>query len=233
MATAAEEAAKAAELQTQQLSQGYDMYGRPIRPAYSPTFDPATQSVLPFVQSRTAGISMDPRGMERFRGEALRRGPSQYAMLARKELGQTQKEMQDRAAREAASTQAGAQSAMAMRGGATGGARERIAKGGAENLMAMRQGIAGEGIRGRLGIAKEDERSRMEALGRLPGMEIAALQPEFQRAGLDITARGQDIGRTVAEKQAKNLFDMTGYQEAMRAWAAGRQATATENAGKK
>jgi hypothetical protein len=212
---------------------GYDIYGRPLRPNYVPTYDPKTQSIFPFAMERTSGINPDTRGIEQFRKEALRSGPSQYAMLANKMQGELTADARDRAAREGASGTAGAMNALAMRGGVTSGARERIAKSGAENVMSMNQNIAGQDAQNRIQIASNDEQNRMSRLGQLPAMEIAAVAPQFEKARMEIGARGQDIGREVGEKQTKNLFDMTTYQEGMKSWAAARQANATANSGKK
>lgn len=212
---------------------GYDIYGRPIRPNYVPTYDPATQSLLPFVQEQVSPLNMDMRGLEKYRQEALRSGPSQYALLQNKMQGVLAKNARDTAAKESAAQTAGAENAMAMRGGITSGARERIQKAGGENLMNMNQNIANQDTQNRLQIASNDEQNRITQLGALPGMEVQSMEPGLKKAQLEIGAKGTDIANQIGEKQAKNLFDMTAYQEGMKAWAAARQANATENSGKK
>lgn len=215
------------------MPQMYDKNGNPIRPDYTPTYDPKTQSMSPMAMELTNSIPSDRRGIDQFRAEALKKGPSAYAMLANKMQNESALKARDRAAKESASTAEGAGNALAMRGGATGGARERIATSAADNLMNLNQDISSQDTMNRLQIAANDEQNHMSRLGMLPGLENTASAPDFQKAQIQLGARGQDIGRAVGEKQGQNLFDMTAYQEAMKSWAANRQANATENSGKK
>ena len=63
--------------------QKWDPYGgMPQIPDYHPAFDMNTMGTAKDMDTRLSGINMDPRGMDQFRTEALRTGPSAWANLA-------------------------------------------------------------------------------------------------------------------------------------------------------
>lgn len=210
----------------------FDM-NQPGRPDYNQAYDPATMSMLPEIAKMLEAIQMDKRGLEKFRGEALREGPSAWAKLAQQKQALEEKDARERGGREQATRAAEARANLAMRGGLTSGARERVAKAGMKDYLDMSQEVGRQGGLNRLQIGMNDEQNRIQQLGMLPGMEAAALQPELEKTRLHGQARQYDIEQAVKEKQARNAWAMDQYKEQMSAWAANRQARATENAGKK
>lgn len=207
--------------------------GKPVDPTWSNIFDPKTMSLTPEISTRLDGINTDKRGINQFRSEALRTGRSPWAMLAHKGQDLEQGKALDLGTRTAASQGAGARGQLAMRGGLTSGARERIAGNQANSVLDMTQNVAGQGAQNRLQIDMNDEQNRIGQLGQLPGMENLAIQPDLDKTKLYGQARQLDIGNTIGNNQSKNAFDMGLYGEKMKAWAAEKQAKAIDDSGKK
>lgn len=113
------------------------------------------------------------------------------------------------AARGAANQQAaGAASQMAMRGGLTGGARERLMQ---NRDQAATQGVAQAGQeyqRGLLDMGASADKNRLAS--------ISALN------AADNTAMNRDL----LMEQGRNAYNMNNYNSAMQAWAAGKTADA-------
>lgn len=175
-------------------------------PTYQPGYDPNTMALYPKFQGQINAINPNTQGLDKFRGEALRSGPSAWANLARGQQFSEQANAQEQAAKAAASGTATAASDLAMRGGINSGARERIAAGGVKNLLDMNQNAARQGNLNRLQIGVNDEQNRISQLGQLPGMENQALQPQFDKLKLGIGLSQSDLQNQIAENQAMNQF---------------------------
>lgn len=210
--------------------------GRPdyFNPLYNPDGTPKAGTEMgPEIQAMLDKIELDSRGMDKYRSEALRSGPSAWAKLATGAQRGEEAAARDAAAQTAASATAGAKSNLAQRGGLTSGAAERLEAGGARNYLDMNSAIGRAGNQNRLQIGINDEQNRMTQLGALPGMELAQLEPEFQKTQLMGQANQFDLTNTAKNAEAQNAFDMNAYTEQMKAWAANKQADATANSGKK
>lgn len=75
-------------------------------------------------------------------------------------------------------------------------------------------------------IDMNDEQNRIKMLSELPGMEQ-------NRANAWQTVRQGDMANLIGNNKALNDYTMGVYGKQMDAWAADKQATATENSGKK
>ncbi len=211
----------------------YSMAGAPGAPSYSPGFDPNTMSMAGDVNDRLNKIVADPRALNKFRGEALRMNPSSWARLQYDKQFADESNMKDRARGESAAATAGAESQLAARGGLSSGARERIARKGASDTLAMTQDVGRTGNMNRMQIDINDEQNRIQQLSQLPGMENNLFQQNMQKENLWEQARRSDIGNVTAENARRQSFNQNLYQQQMSAWAAQQQARATENSGKK
>lgn len=213
---------------------GFDPHsGQPLAPEYSPSYDKNTMSMTGELDSRLAANKLDNRGLDKFRGEAMRDGPSAWAGLANAQQDKYAIDGANKASAAAAGQTAGAQSNLAMRGGINSGARERVQAAGAQNALNMGQDVRNQAANNKLQIGINDEQNRITQLGQLPNMDIAA-----HGAGLqDINAWGQgkqfDIHNQIGEGNAKNLFNSQRYKDQMAAWGAGKTADATAASGKK
>lgn len=204
-----------------------------FNPQYNPDGTPKAGATLaPGVADMLSKINPNTQGIDKYRSEALRTGPSAWAQLATKGQRGEQQTALDAAAHTSASQTAGAQADLAQHGGLTSGAAERVAAGGARNYLDMSQQIGQAGNANRLQIGINDEQNRISQLGALPGMENEALQPAFQKAQLQGQANQFDITNAGKNAETQNAFDMNAYTEQMKAWAANKQADATSASGK-
>jgi len=149
-------------------------------------------------------------GLGLLQAEATRTGPSQWRQL--EEARQA-----DMLARQGAGQLAGAQSALAMRGGMRGGAGERMAAQMGRQGLLGRQNIAQQ-------TAVADEQRRMQAMGQLPGAEL-------QEAGFQRGVEQYNIDKALSEQFQKRASDLMQYKEQMRAWASEKTAAATPSSG--
>lgn len=112
----------------------------------------------------------------------------------------------DQASKGAAAANAQAQSQLAMRGGLSSGARERIATGGAQNANLNKQNLYRQGEMARMGINTEAEKMNRDA-------------QDF------------NIKAALGEQNAQRQNEQLKYQERMRALASGNTADAQAKAG--
>lgn len=218
---------------TAKKDSGGDPYaGMPGQPQYQQVYDPS-MALTPGLDERLNGIQMDKSGLNAFRDQALRKGPSSWATLAKKDQAAQAANAREKGAREIRGQTAQAEDALASRGGLSSGARERTAQEGAKNYLAMSQDTARQENLNDLQIGMNDEQNRIQQLGMLPGMEYQAIQPDLQKSSMWEQARQADLANTTAENDRRNQWNQILYQQQMQSWAANRQAQATENSGKK
>lgn len=205
----------------------------PNSPQYGQIYDPNSMSMLPGVQDRLGAIKLNTQGLDAFRTGALRSGPSPWAMLTNKKLYAEEGDARERAKREALSAGAGARTDLAMHGGLSSGARERVARQGARDVLSASADVGRQGTLNRLTTGIQDETNRINQLSMLPGMENQVFQNDIQKEGMFENTQNADISRQIAENQSKNQFNQSTYSQQMAAWAAQKQADATEKAGHK
>lgn len=196
-------------------------YPQPPAPDYMKGYDAQRDAITGDVMAH-----YNQQGLDKFRGEATRTGPSSWSALAKRNVNLQENQARDRAASDNASSTATARSNLAMRGGLSGGASERIAQGGARNYMNLGQQIGSQAAMGRNQVDINDEQNRIQQLGMLPGMEA-------QRAGLYGQSRSFDVGQSAAEGERRNAFNSKRYADQMGAWGANQTANAQANSGKK
>lgn len=121
---------------------------------------------------RLEGVSYDPSGVQAFKERALQAGESPWARMMREKVDMEQGRALGSAGAQAAGATSGAMSNLAMRGGLSRGAAERLARGGMRDMAQARQDIYGRGAGQRLDVGIEDERQRLAALGALPGLQM-------------------------------------------------------------
>lgn len=191
----------------------YDM-SEPARPGYQDIWNEHMQ-MQPFAQEQLSGM----KGFNQFQNEAMRSGPSAWAQQAGSQQDLLAKRAMNQGALASRGAAAQAASQLAMRGGVTAGARERLAKQGQRDYMNMAQDIRGGDAMNRMQIGMNDETNRVGQLGQLTGLEN-------QRASLLGQARQMDVGNQMTNQQGKNAFNMDQYSEQMKAWGANQTANA-------
>lgn len=204
---------------------------KPKRPDYSPVWT-EEDTLTPFIDEEIGRIDLSnlEGSMDRYRAEAMRTGPSAWARLAEQAQLQEALQARDRAAGLARGTEAAARSSLAMRGGLSSGARERVARDSARNVMAMDQDVSRSLAANKLQIGMNDEANRLAMLGQLPGMEAEALKPGMLLAEARLKGRQFDLQNRLAERDRVNAWEMDVYREQGKHYAADRGARATEKA---
>ncbi len=225
--------------------QGLMPDGSPMRPEYQSLLDPKTGLMLEPYQIKVGDLNaktIDPsqmEGLQAFKKEALRTGPSVWAQMMQQTLGNKKSGDLDKAALQSAAAGAQARGTLAMRGGLSSGSRERIARSNANDLLGIRQNIGRDYNTQNLQLLSDDEKSRLGMLGQLPGMESNLEQfnvntlNDASKFNLGNKAKMDEYNIQNALEQ-KNLADTQNldvYKEQQKKWAANRQADATANSG--
>lgn len=200
---------------------------------YKPLYDPFSMSSQSYAKGQLDPLHMDTQGLDKYRQEALRTGPSTWAKLSGQMQDQQAISERSRAAAAAAGAGADARSQLAMRGGLDSGGRMSLAKAQMRNQMQGQQDISQQKGQNMLQIGINDEQNRISQLGQIPGLEAQAMAPQLQKAQMGIQANQFDIGNQVKNASALNDYNSNQYNQKMQAWAANKQANATANAGKK
>lgn len=190
--------------------------GMPAYPGYNPVYNPNTMSV--------GNTPNDTSGLQAFKAQALRTGPSAWAGMAEAKSNADQAAAIDQAQKQGAGATATAEGNLAMQGGLRSGAAERIQSAANKNAMDTSQNIATQGMANRSQIGINDEQNRITQLGMLPQMQQN--QAEFQRQGQEF-----DINNMLKENQNYNAYNLGLYNTNMGGWAAGKQANATMKSG--
>jgi hypothetical protein len=150
-------------------------------------------------------------------------GESPWLKMQMEKQGLEQTNAMGNAAVQAQSQAAQARSNLAMRGGLSGGARERLASGAAQNAMMGQQQVANQGMQDRLGARISDEQIKTNLLGTAAGMENNMSQ---FNTGIRQGANQYNTQNLIGSRMGQGAFDMDLYKEQMRDRAAGRSADA-------
>lgn len=185
---------------------------------YQQAYDPNTMSMEPELQKRLNAIQMDTRGLDKFRGEALRSGESAWSQMAKRGLAMDAQANAENLLRGAQGRAAEARAGMARRGGIGAGSNERLGRASMREGLLAQQGAYRDRTKGMLDIGMADEKNRIGMLGQLPGMEIAAMQPAMEKANMWSKGKQFDITNALGEAQAKNKFAMDMWQKKMDAF---------------
>jgi hypothetical protein len=171
-------------------------------------------------------FELDPTNVQNavgnLRAQANRTGPSQWAQLMNQQQDVASRGAQEELQARNASGVQNAWSQLAMRGGASGGERERIAMEGMRGLTDASQKAQLDDRAARLGIATKDEEQRQAIASSLPQTELLGLEPQKWNSQ-----------QAINERDKAKTFELGKYSEQMRGWAANKQADATANSGKK
>lgn len=148
---------------------------------------------------RLEGVSYDPSGVQAFKERALQAGESPWARMMREKVDMEQGRALGSAGAQAAGATSGAMSNLAMRGGLSRGAAERLARGGMRDMAQARQEIYGRGAGQRLDIGIEDEKQRLAALGALPGLQAQAYETQLRGVSpwMDLAGKRLDFEKDI------------------------------------
>lgn len=214
-----------------ELQKQYPNSGPPPIPGYTHVYDPSTMAVTPYAEKLLGGVNFDTSGIDALKKEALRSGPSSWAMLAKQEQSMKDVAARDRAAQESAGQSAQARSNLAMRGGIDSGARERVARAGMRNYMDLSQNIGRESDLNNLQIGMTDEQNRLKTLSALPGAQAQAYGAQLDKAKLLDQAKMADVGNQMKDYEGVNDYNQKTYETQGSIYGAQQTANATRQAG--
>ena len=182
-------------------------------------------------------IGMDPSGLkiennfqnpffQKFGMESMREGPSKGTQFALKQNAMGATKGRDQAMRGAQGLADNATAQLSMKGGLGAGARENIQKYATDVGMEGMNAADANASNSRANLLIADEAQRVGQLGQAVGMQN-------QQNQFDYGPQAGNLARQRGEYDRRNMFNMNNYNERMRAWAAGKQAQATADSGKK
>lgn len=211
---------------------GRDFGPPPTMPGFESEVDPTTgllksQYVLGSAENRIP----DAAGMEAFKQKALQQGPSSWANQAVAKQGLEEKSARQNLSEQGAAQNAMARSNLAMRGGLSGGAAERLAMGQERAGMAGAQNIGAQGALARANIGLQDEQTKNQFLQALPGAENARAGVGFQQNEQNRFNQMYNTEQAMKEKQNQRNYDLGKYQEQMKGYAANQAGEAMRGAG--
>lgn len=198
------------------------LQGMPNQPAFTYDWTPE-MSMLPAYEQEVANNN---QGFQDYFNQATEQGPSAWATLAMNQQGAQAQNQREQAQTSTAANTASADDALAMQGGLSSGARERVQEAGATNATNATQNITRQEGLNDMQIGVNDAQNKMQELSQIPGMEQAKV------SGWQ-SVNAQDTANQVAENQAYNAYQQNAYNQQATMWAAGQQATATQNSAPK
>lgn len=202
---------------------------QPTSPTFNPVFNPATQNIGPQAQALLGGNNLDMTGLNAFQGQALSQGPTQWAQQAAQNQNYLAMQAKSQGAQTVAGQGAAARASLASRGGLSSGAAERVAQGGANNYLAMTQGVNNQNSQNLMQIGMNDQQNKLSMMGQLPGMQLGAAGFGLQKTQTQLGANSADIANAMQGAQAQNTFNLGQYQTQMAGYGAGQTAQATAN----
>lgn len=224
---------KMKELQSQEMAkQGKNPDGSPIAPGFQGIANPNGTLRPEFELSPWQQVAADTAALDVYKQTALRDAgvDSPFAKLALERQQLEQAASADQAGQGASNSMLQAASRLAQSGGVSGGARERLARQGAQAGFIQRQGVERQGSLDRLGIRSQDEQNRLQGLQSLQGMQNQQADIQFKNQQQAANNMQLNVQARQKEQEAKRLFDINRYNEQMRAWAAGKSADAQARA---
>lgn len=171
-------------------------------------------------------VEWDMRAQDRFNTDALRSGPSASTRNALDMNASAVDQSKSNARGMATGLANDARSQLAMKGGIDSGASERIAKSGISNALDLTQQAEAGANTNRGNILMQDEAQRQSGLQAAAGMNANSAKGIFDM-------RNANKKNLMGSLDSRNAYNMNLYNQNMAAWGAGKQATATENSGKK
>jgi hypothetical protein len=210
---------------------GKNKDGSAIRPEFNSLIDPKTGLLKqPYQLQALPDIKVDSRAMDAIREDALSQGPSKYAQLMEERQRLEQSDLLDQSRAQISGAQAQTMSDLAMSGGLSSGARERLASKGMDQQAIEAQKIARSGMLDRMNIGLQDQTRKDDLLKSTVGYDFQNANVANQNRAYQTDVNRTNIESALNENNAGRMFDMTKYQEEMKKWAAGKTADVQKSA---
>ena len=193
-------------------------------------------------------LSANTDSLNALKSRAMSSGDSPWLQMELQRQGIENTANKDKVANQVMSSNAAAQSNLAMQGGLSSGARERLARGGAQDLNAARQGLGRDAQLSALGARLQDDNTKMGILSQLPSQDLNFAN---QKAGLEqfnanatndmnkfnttntLNTNQFNTSNAIAANKDLNSFNAYKYAQDMAGYGAAKQGDAIANGGKK
>lgn len=194
-----------------------DESGKPQYPGFTSLLDKET-GLLP--EKYQLSGSLDTQALDKLQAEALSDSPSSWAQLQLQMQQADQAKGLDDLAKQASGGAATAQSQLAMKGGLSSGAAERIAGGAQKELLSASQAAKSAGSQQRLGVLAQDAATKQALLQTLPGLQQA-------KSGFQLDIDKYNLGNVFNQHQMAEQAKLQDYAEQMKGYAAKKSGLAT------
>lgn len=212
-------------------SQGLNVDGSPIRKEYSSIGDGKGSLNDAYTLHGAKDINVNKEGIDAVRKMALRKGPSDWTNMMLEKQGIQAGANRDDLSSKLAGSRSQAMSDLAMRGGLSGGARERMAANSMRESNLARQSLSRNEALDKTNLLADDEKSRVNLLTQMPGLENEASKSDFANREYSTTVSKYNLDNVLKDKSAKDAWDSNTYNEQMKKWASDAQANATASSG--
>lgn len=210
--------------------QAYSPNTVPVSPEYNQTFNPQTESIAPQMATELNGLNYDTQPLDTLKSNAESTSPSPWAnLMSQTARTNTQQAGSDAAAQTAGSVAQG-EGNLAMSGGLSSGARERLQQSGDQAGIGAQQNIARQGATDLSNIGLQDQSTKQQEMMALPGMETQAYQTQLQPISMMGQAQAQDVANQGNSIAGLNSFNSSMYGNQASMYGAARQADATQEA---
>ena len=183
-----------------------------------------------FQLAKDADITIDQRAQDAVRQRALSTGDSPWANLQLQKNQMASQDQKQNLSQQNASSAAQARSNLAMRGGISGGARERLGKQAMMNQMLAQQQVGRDQQQNDLNVRIQDDSQRTDALKTTMQADQAnanmATQNRDYRGNVDL----QNRNAAMMDVEGKGRFDLAVYKDKMAAYGASKTADAQKAA---
>lgn len=213
--------------------QAIDPTQNPIMPGFNDVYNPNTMSQLPQLQSMLGSNTYNEKPLQDLETNANSTSPSAWAQLAQTQNQNQRGSALNDSAQAGAAQTAQAEGNLALTGGLSSGARERVAESGVQGGIAANQGIESAAGSNSLNIGMQDANQKQQEQMALPGMENSAYAAKMMPLQMEQQALSQDTNNEMAQNQALNAFNMGAFQTQGQMYGANQTANAQlEAAGK-
>lgn len=199
----------------------------PITPAYNSTFNPQTESLAPQIGQMLNETPYDTQPLDQLKSNAESTAPSSWANLMNQTARTNTQQAGSQAAASTAGSTAQAEGNLAMSGGLSSGARERLQQSGEQAGIGAQQDVAREGATNLANIGMQDAQVKQQELQALPGMETQAYQAKLQPISMYGQAAAQDVANEGNSIAGLNAFNIGAYGSDASMYGASKTADAT------
>jgi hypothetical protein len=212
-----------------ELGMGPD--GAPLKAEWVSSLDPSGKLKSEYMLSAQPDVQVNLDSYNEVKKRALGEGPSTWAQLAAQKQALEQQNAMDSARTQSLGAQNQALSGLAMRGGVSGGARNRMAAMGLKSQLMAQQGVGNQGMQARYNIGLQDESNRTDMLKNLATLDQEKAKLDISNRQYKTNVDQYNLGNLANEIGSKRNYDTNLYNQRMQAYGANKTADAQAKSG--